>query len=128
MGIVSRPGHYNFVVNQGATFRLLLTWKDENGDPTDLTNATASLVISKIQKLPGQSDVQQVLELTDQSGLTLGDDAGTILIEMDDVTTAGIDWDTDHARGVYDLYVTLQDATVTRLLDGSVILERKLGA
>jgi hypothetical protein len=56
------------------------------------------------------------LECTTENGrLTLGGTAGTITLEIDAVTTAGL----VAGRGVWDLEVVFSPTDVTRLLEGS---------
>jgi hypothetical protein len=131
MALPTRPAKYALTVNQGATFRFQGTWLDENGDPENLTGCTASLVITKRERdrspNPG-AETATLLTLTTGDGITLGGVAGTIEIEMDDETTAALDWDKHRAQGVYDLYITFGSGDVVRLMEGGIVLHRRQGA
>lgn len=106
------PGKYNFICPQGATFSQQLIWKID-GDPVDLTTYTARMQVRERHKSPNF-----ILNLTtENSGIILGDDEGTIDININSVTTAGIvakDY-------VYDIEL-VSSSIVTRLLEGKFIV------
>lgn len=107
------PGKYNLVCPQGATFSKQLTWAID-GDPVDLTSYTA-----RMQVREKYTSTSTILNLTTENGgITLGDDEGTILIDIDATTTSGIvakDY-------VYDLELISSSSIVTRLLEGRFIV------
>ncbi len=105
------PAPYDLKIRQGATFHRRLTWRDEDGNLRDLTGCEASLMVRRTA-----IDADALLELTDTDGLTLGDDEGTIDIEISAADTEDLDW----RRGVYDLRLTFPDDTVVILVEGSV--------
>ena len=106
------PGKYNLVCPQGATFSKQLTWAID-GDPVDLTSYTA-----RMQVREKYTSTTAILNLTTENGgITLGDDEGTIQIDIDADTTADIvakDY-------VYDIEL-ISASTVTRLLEGRFIV------
>lgn len=106
------PGKYNLVCPQGATFSKQLTWAID-GDPVDLTSYTA-----RMQVREKYTSTVAILNLTTENGgILLGDDEGTIQIEIDATTTSGIvakDY-------VYDIEL-VSSSTVTRLLEGRFIV------
>lgn len=82
-------GTYNFEVFQGDTFTYRLTWRDENKDLVDLTGYTARMQV----RTTVDAD-EAALELTTENGgITLGDEQGTIdlLVSAEDMAavTAG---------------------------------------
>jgi hypothetical protein len=93
------PGHFNFKIYQGATFRTMFTLNQgtlSSSEPWDLTGSTAELVV----KSAPLGNV--LLTLTDGDGITLGGTAGTIEIIIDDAVTAALSW----RVGQYELFIT----------------------
>jgi hypothetical protein len=106
-------GKLKLLIEQGATFRKLLTWKAGTpAVPVDLTDCAARMQI--------RADIDATAPLisltTENGGITLGDDAGTIELYISDTDTADITW----ISGVYDLEVVLVNGDVRRLLYGTV--------
>lgn len=109
-------GVYDITIEQGATFALTLTWLDTDGvTPINLTGYTARM---KIKKSVGGTEIAS---LTNASGITLGGVAGTIAILIADTATAAYTF----KRAVYDLEL-VNGSTVTRLIEGNVILSREV--
>ncbi len=125
--LVNEPGHYTIHMSQGGSFSLMFTWKDSNGDLVDLTSCSGKLPIFKKIKIPTAPfeslELAYTFETSPGSGMTLGDSAGTILLEATADDTAGFEWE----DAVYDLYITFTGGDVTRLLDGHVVLAARLG-
>lgn len=110
-------GQYNITINQGSTFRTVLTWKDASDNPINLTNYTA--------RMQGRKTVESattVFNLTNGSGITLGGAAGTITIEMSATTTAAL----SPGSGVFDLELVSQSGDVTRLVEGSYTIKAEV--
>lgn len=106
------PGKYNFICPQGATFSKQLTWKIED-DPVDLTTYTARMQVREKHNSPGK-----ILDLTTENGgISLGGDEGTIQLEVPATTTAGI----VPKCYVYDLEL-VSSSNVTRLLEGQFMV------
>ena len=102
-------GNYNIVCDQGATFSRVLTWKQSNGTPVNLTGYTA-----RMQVRDHYASSSSVLTLTTENGgITLGGAAGTITLAATATATAALTADTY----VYDLEL-VDGATVTRLVQG----------
>jgi len=106
------PGKYNLVCPQGATFSKQLTWAID-GDPVDLTSYTA-----RMQVREKYTSTNTILNLTTENGgITLGDEEGTVQIDIDATTTSGVvakDY-------VYDLEL-ISSSVVTRLIEGRFIV------
>ena len=95
---------------QGASFDYTFTWKIDD-TPVDLSGYTA-----RMQARRRADSLTAALTLTTENGgITLGGSAGTILIEADAETTAGI----DDAEYVYDLELETSGGEVYRLLQGT---------
>ena len=103
-------GSYNFTIEQGATFNLLMTWKIDNV-AVNLTGYTA--------RLQARSDVDEtetILSLTTGAGITLGGAAGTITLDQTATQTALL----PKGEYVYDLELQSSGGVVTRLLQGEL--------
>jgi hypothetical protein len=100
-------GRYNLVIEQGATFRVPITWyeDEEMTSPVNLTGFSATAQGRRRH----ESDAE-VWELTDGDGITLGGAAVTFELLMDDTETDDLTGD-----GVYDLLLTSAGGEVTRL-------------
>jgi len=109
-------GNYDIVIEQGATFNLPITWKDQNNNPINLSGFTANMMMRATP-----SDTSSFINLTTSNGgITLGGSAGTIAIYMSSAATAAI----TQTHGVYDLILTDNSGNVTRLLQGNVIINQ----
>lgn len=114
--------HFDLALEQGTTYSQQITWRQPNnpdgtpGAPMDLTGATAHMQIRTANANSGGTVLQ---DLTNGNGLVLGGVNGTITINL----TAGQTGALTTARAVYDLYVTLSNGTVNRLLEGSVTVD-----
>lgn len=105
---------YDIEIEKGATFSLVLTWKDENGSPIDLTGYSAKM---QVRSSPTATDVITEFSTTN-ARIALGGSAGTITLSMTAADTAAI----TKTKGVYDLEL-ISGSTVTRLLEGSILFD-----
>ena len=104
-------GSFDFTIEQGATFNLLLTWKI-NDVPVNLTNWTA-----RLQARVDVEDTETVLTLTTENGgITLGGALGTISLDRTATQTALLPAGTY----VYDLELISGVGAVTRLVQGEL--------
>ena len=103
-------GQYDITCDQGATFSRVITWKNSNGTPIDLTNYTARLQVRS--NYPSST---VLLDLTTENGgITLGGVLGTITLAATATATAAIAAD----EYVYDLEL-ITGSNVTRVVEGS---------
>lgn len=110
---MSAPAVVNLTIYQGATFRSLSTWKSGTPSlPVDLTGCTARM---QIRPTIASTTVYVTLT-TENGGITLGDDAGTVAVFISDEDTAAFTW----ATGFYDLEIEFPSGDVRRLLAGKV--------
>lgn len=105
-------GLYDITCEQGATFNLVLTWRNPDQSPIDVTGYTA-----KMQVRTSKSAESAVLTLTDGDGITLGGVDGTITLTASATATGDI------AEGtyVYDLELD-SGSVVTRLIEGAFVV------
>ena len=98
---------------QGATFVHPLVWKaGVPAVPVDLTGCSARM---QVRAQVPSADV--LLELTTDNGrIELGTTDGAITLKLTAAETAALAWQ----RGVYDLEIVHSDASVRRLLEGSI--------
>jgi hypothetical protein len=102
-------GYNNFTIESGATFSRVITWKID-GNPVNLYGYTARLKAATTPR------ANYLLELTTENGgITLGAEAGTITLSMSATQTDKL----RTGKYVYDLELVSQ-STVTRLLQGEV--------
>lgn len=103
-------GSYNFTIEQGATFNLLMTWKID-GTAVNLTGYTA-----RLQARVDVDETDTILSLTTGAGITLGGVAGTITLDQTATQTAAL----LTGEYVYDLELQSSGGIVTRLLQGEL--------
>ena len=105
----------SIIIVQGETFSKVSTWMAGTPPvPVDLTGCTARM---HVRDAVASADV--LLALTTENGrITLGGTAGTVTLQLSAAETAAITWQ----RGVYDLEIVHANATVRRLLAGTIKL------
>lgn len=111
-------GKLDLVIEQGASFRRLLTWKDAEDNPIDLTGYSA-----RMQAREHLSSPSAFLELTTENDrISIDGEAGQLTLTLDAETTDAI----TPNDGVYDLEVESAEGEITRLLQGNIIIERSV--
>lgn len=103
-------GTYDITCEQGATFNLVLTWRNPDQSPVDNTGYTA-----KMQVRASKADADAVLTLQTGSGITLGGTSGTVTLNASAATTGAL----TSGTYVYDLELTSGGGNVTRLVEGA---------
>ena len=100
---------YDITADQGATYSVVITYKNSNGTPINLTNYTA-----RMQLRASYASTTAALSLTTENGrIALGGALGTITL-----TVAAATMETLEAKTyVYDLEL-ITGATIIRLLQG----------
>lgn len=102
---------------QGASFDYNLVWNTTEGTvttPVDLTNWSA-----RMQMRTSYNSTATALNLTSGTGITLGGTAGSVLIEATATQTADI----SAGPYVYDLELVSPASVVTRLVEGTIIVD-----
>jgi hypothetical protein len=111
------PATLDLTMYQGATFDYNLIWNTTEGTvttPVDLTSWSA-----RMQMRTSYNSSTAVLSLTSGTGITLGGTAGSILIEASATQTADI----PSGPYVYDLELVSPASVVTRLIEGTIIVD-----
>lgn len=101
----------NLTVEQGTTYSKRLVWKDKNRRPINIVGWSARMHIRKTV-----ADSVVILELTSANGRIAFPAAGAIEIRLTAAETAALQ------PGVYDLEMVAPDGSVTRLVEGKVIV------
>lgn len=110
-------GSFDFTIEQGATFNLVMTWKID-GTPVNLTNWTA-----RLQARVDVEDTEVILSLTTENGgITLGGALGTISLDRTAAQTTLL----QTGSFVYDLELISGVNSVTRLLQGELIISAEV--
>jgi len=105
-------GFYHFIIEQGATFKKILTLKDSNSSAINLTGYSGAEMDLRLD----QDASSEVLTLTTANGrITLGGAAGTLTLEISASDTAGL----TIGDGVYDLELTDANGKIDRILEGT---------
>lgn len=104
---------HDITIDQGATFELVVEWKDPDGDPIDLTGYSAAMQIRRTF-----SDTPLVALASGGSGITIDAALGKLSITIARTVTAAL---AAPLRGVYDLELST-GGTTYRLLEGSVLI------
>lgn len=106
---------HNITIEAGATFSWRITWKDDAGDPVDLSGYVARMQVRR-----SHSSDATIFALTSAGGgITLGGAAGTIDISISAAATAAAI--TAAMEAVYDLELEAA-GVVRRLLQGRASL------
>ncbi len=104
---------YDITIEQGATFSLVVEWKDPDGDPIDLTGYTAAMQVRRTFGGP-----VLVSLASPSSGITIAAALGKLSIEISRTATAAL---SAPIQGVYDLEVST-GSTTYRLVEGRVFV------
>lgn len=104
-----RPGKYNFVCPQGATFSKQLSYLIDSV-PVNLTGYTARMQVREKSSSPAK-----IIDLTTENGgITLGGPSGTVQLDISASTTESLVPKTY----VYDLELVSSGNFVVRLIEG----------
>ena len=99
-------------VYRGDTFHYEVLWRDEAGDPIDITGSSAKLQI----RINHRSE-DAILTLTDGDGLTINGANGQVDIDMTAEQT-----EIETLDNVYDLELVLANGDVVTLMQGKLTI------
>lgn len=112
------PAVWKIVLEQGETWRPVLTLKDATGAVVDLTSYSARMQVRETIESPSP-----VITLTSSGGgITIDGAAGTLALRLPAEVTAALPW----THAVYDLEIESPGGDVTRLLKGEVEVNREV--
>ena len=111
-------GIYDIIIEQGADWRLVITWKDAEGVPVNLTGYTARMHMR--EKVEYATPFMSFT--TSDSSIVLGGAAGTIQIKASAAVTSTV----TAKEGVYDLELVAPSGDVVRFLEGLVIVSEEV--
>jgi len=110
-------GSFDFTIEQGATFNLVMTWKID-GVAVNLTGYTA-----RLQARVDVADTTTVLSMTTSGGgITLGGAAGTITLDQTATQTTAL----TVGSFIYDLELVSSANVVIRLLQGELLISAEV--
>lgn len=106
-------GKHIFVFEQGASIERVITWTDSKGVAIDNTGYTAAMQVRKEHASAGT-----ILSFSSPADITVGGTDGkfTLVVASAVMTAAPV------GRFVYDFEITSPGGSVTRLLEGPLII------
>ena len=112
------PARHYLTIYQGSDYTQILTFlQTEGGAPVDLTGLTGRMQIRRTKE---SDDI--IIELTTENGrLTFGGNTGIVTITLTAVETATI-----QTGGFYDLEFVTSASSVSRWLEGLIILSNEV--
>lgn len=110
-------GIYNDTLDQGATYNLVVVYKDDSGDPIDLTGFSAFMQLRESY----QSSVADLTLSTANGGISIDGPNGEITITATATQTTALLSD----FYVYDLEL-VNGSTVIRLLQGQITVNSEV--
>lgn len=121
--MTTRPASVDFWLYVGADFSEQVTLKDADGNPIDLTGATALMHVRR-----DISDANPAITFsTADDTIVLGDAAGAVRLKLTAVATKalytnpGVDWDGE--AWVHDLLLTFPTPTTERTFQGGLFVQ-----
>jgi hypothetical protein len=111
---------WKIVLEQGETWRPILTIQDSGGDPVDLTAYTARMHVR--ESIDSPTPLLALTSGPDPGGITLGGAAGTLALYLSATATAALVW----SHAIYDLEIESPSGDVTRLLKGEIEVNREV--
>jgi len=111
-------GQKNFEVDQNTTFTFIIEYKDANGNPINLTGASAKL---QVRDTKGGSKLAFTLT-SPSSGITIDPALGKLTIRMTPTQTNKL----FYPKSSYDLMLTDSNAVKTKLIEGFITLSRSV--
>jgi hypothetical protein len=111
-------GQKNWEVDQNATFSFIVEYKDPEGDPIDLTGASA-----KMQVRDTKGGTKLAFTLTSPSGgITINPLSGQLTIKMTPTQTNKLFF----PKSSYDIMLTDSNSNKVKILEGFMTLSRSV--
>ena len=109
---------FDFEIQQGATLPLEFSWEDVNEVPLALTGYSIAM---QVRPYPGSTRL--FLEASTANGLiTFGNQVGRFKLLLPKALTRAQTW----AKGKYDVVLTSPSGFVTRILQGTVTVSKRV--
>lgn len=107
-------GIWNILAEEGATFSRTITWRDSNEALVNLSGYTARM---QVRPTIDDNTTATLSLTTENSRILLGGTSGTITL-----TVSSGDMAIPEGQYVYDLEMVSSTATVTRLVQGTFVV------
>lgn len=110
-------GRHRIKCEQGTTFRLVATYKDDSGDPVNLTGYSARMQVRR-----SHASDSTLLDLASTGGsprITVAGSTGVITVTVPASITAEL----PAGRFVYDLEIISGGGEVTRIIEGDFVVD-----
>jgi hypothetical protein len=111
-------GQKNWEVDQNATFRFVVEYKDTDGDPINLTGASAKM---QVRDTKGGSKLAFTLT-SPSGGIVIDQVNGKLTITMTPTQTNKL----FYPKSSYDIMITDASAVKTKLIEGFLTLSRSV--
>lgn len=105
-------GIYKMLCEQGATFQLVLTWRDGDGNAVNMDGFTGKMQVRK-----SKTAEDAVLTLSTDDGSIVLNDQGEIALLASALQTAEL----KEGQYVYDIEINT-GSTIVRLLEGAFVV------
>lgn len=104
---------YNTIIDQGATWSLLVTYKDPNGNPINITGATAAMQL----RTSPLANTYALSLTTSNGGIAISGPSGQLSISASATQTGNL----KPQKYTYDLELYLGQQVI-RLLEGTILV------
>ena len=111
-------GQKNFEVDQNATFTFVIEYKDDEGDPIDLTGSTAKM---QVRDTKGGSKLAFTLT-SPSGGITIDGPNGKITCKITPTQTNKL----FYPKSSYDLMLTDSNGNKIKMVEGFMTLSRSV--
>lgn len=108
----------NFEVDQNTTFNFTIDYKDDNGDPIDLTDCSAKM---QVRDTKGGSKLAFTLT-SPAGGILIDESLGRLTIKMTPTQTNKLFF----PKSSYDIMLTDSNLNKTKILEGFLTLSRSV--
>lgn len=105
---------YNTIIDQGATWSILVTYNDPNGNPINITGCTAALQL----RTSPLANTYALSLTTSNGGIAISGPDGELAISATATQTGSL----KPQKYTYDLELYGPGATVTRLMQGTILV------
>ena len=109
----------NFEVDQNTTFSFTIDYKDNAGNPIDITGATAKM---QVRDTKGGSKLAFSLTSPSAGGITIDGPIGKLTIKMTPTQTNKLFF----PKSSYDIMLTDSNLNRTKLIEGFLSLSRSV--